>query len=99
MRTSAVLMVSIVFFLVMASLCKTSEGFVASLTARRDQVKAGKRKHTSKDRKTRRRLRKLLNKEKELERKLTDITKWVKKYKSAPRSKTSKGRFSGADVS
>ena len=88
MRTSSVLVVFVAIFLVMASLFKTSEGFALSLTARRDQLKASKRKQTSAEEdKMRKRLKKLENRKAELERKVEDVRKWIKKYKSRHRTK------------
>lgn len=90
MRASTILVASCVLFLVMASLCKTGEGFALSLTARREQLKAAKKKQASAEEdKMRKRLRKLQNRQTELNRKVTDIKKMIKKYKSTHRTKVS----------
>lgn len=91
MRTSSILVASFaIIFLVMASLSKTGEGFALSLTARRDQLKASKKKQASAEEdKMRKRLKKLQNKRAELERKVADVRKWIKKYKSTHRTKVS----------
>ncbi|KAL9984657.1 hypothetical protein ACROYT_G006978 [Oculina patagonica] len=97
MRTSSVLVVSVAIFLVMALLFKTGEGFALSLTARRDQLKASKKKQASAEEdKMRKRLKKLEDRRAELDRKVADVRKWIKRYKSTHRTKTTTGRF-GAD--
>lgn len=89
MRASWVVFMAIGLFAVMASFYERSEGFVISLNARRDQLKASRRKEKLEEEKIERRLRKLLNKKLEVERKLNHLRKWVKKYKSSHRSKVS----------
>lgn len=77
MKTSTVVLVSSCILLVLASLHETSEGFVISLTARRDQL----RKEKLKERKLQRRLKKLINKETEVENRLQNLREWVNKQK------------------
>lgn len=97
MKTSTVLTISFVLFLVLATLCRNSEGFALSLTARRDELKRNKKKQASDGVRLRRKLKRLKNKELELERKVSELSKWVQKYKTTHRSKSKQGRFSGAD--
>ena len=90
MRARTILVALFVLFLVMASLCKTGEGFALSLSARREQLKAAKKKQASAEEdKMRKRLRKLQNRQTELDRKVTDLRKMIKKYKSTHRTKVS----------
>lgn len=90
MRASSVLRVSIFLFIIMTSLYQTSEGFVASLTARREQLKKEKKKERLQEERVERSLQKLENREKAMERKLRHLREWVKKYKSKHRSKVSR---------
>ena len=90
MRAGSVLRVSIFLFIITASLYQTSEGFVASLTARREQLKMEKRKERLEEERVERRLQKLENKERAMERKLRHLREWVKKYKSKHRTKVSR---------
>lgn len=92
MTTTTVLTISFVFFLVLASLCRTSQGFALSLTARRDELKKSKRKQVSDGVRLRRKLKRLKDKELELERKVSELSKWVRRYKTTHRSKV---RFFG----
>lgn len=71
----------------MASLCRTGEGFALTLTARRDQLKTGKRRQVTEAVKMRRKLKRLKNRELELERKVSELSKWLRRYKSTRRSK------------
>ena len=87
MKTSTVLTISFVLFLVLATLCRNSEGFALSLTARRDELKRNKKKQASDGVRLRRKLKRLKNKELELERKVSELSKWVQKYKTTHRSK------------
>ncbi|PFX32131.1 hypothetical protein AWC38_SpisGene3066 [Stylophora pistillata] len=75
MTTTTVLTISFVFFLVLASLCRTSQGFALSLTARRDELKKSKRKQVSDGVRLRRKLKRLKDKELELERKVSELSK------------------------
>ena len=78
MKTSTVVLVSSCILLVLASIYETSEGFVISITAKRDQL----RKEKLKERKLQRRLKKLINKETEVENRLKNLREWVNKQKS-----------------
>ncbi|RMX54387.1 hypothetical protein pdam_00013889 [Pocillopora damicornis] len=74
MKTSTVLTISFVLFLVLATLCRNSEGFALSLTARRDELKRDKKKQASDGVRLRRKLKRLKNKELELERKVSELS-------------------------
>lgn len=88
MKTSAVLVASCALFLIMASLCTTGEGFALTLSSRREQLKvAKKRQGLAEEDRMRKKLRKLENRQTELDRKVTDLKKMLKKYKSTHRSK------------
>lgn len=78
MKTSTLVLVSSCILLVLASIYETSEGFVISITAKRDQL----RKEKLKERKLQRRLKKLINKETEVENRLKNLREWVNKQKS-----------------
>lgn len=99
MRSSTVFVVALCIFTVLTSLYETSEGFVISLQARREQIKAEKRKEKNEEKKLERRLKKLLNKKMEADKKLKQLRAWVKKYKLKQKSKPTHGtgRFPGAD--
>lgn len=88
MKTSAVLVASCALFLIMASLCTTGEGFALTLSSRREQLKvAKKRQGLAEEDRMRKKLRKLENRQTELDRKVTGLKKMLKKYKSTHRSK------------
>lgn len=90
MRASTILVASYTLFLIMASLCNTGEGFALTLSSRREQLKvAKKRQELAEEDRLRKRLRKLENRETELNRKVTDLKKMLKKYKSTHRTKVS----------
>ena len=89
MRGNSVVLISIALFIILASLYETSEGFMASLTARRDQLKVKKKKEKLEEERIERRLQKLQNREKAVARKLQHLKKWVKKFKSSQRTKVS----------
>ena len=90
MRTSTILVASCALFLIMASLCKTGEGFALTLSSRREQLKvAKKRQELAEEDRMRKKLRKLENRQTELDRKVTDLKKMLKKYKSTHRTKVS----------
>lgn len=90
MRASTILVASYTLFLIMASLCNTGEGFALTLSSRREQLKvAKKRQELAEQDRLRKRLRKLENRETELNRKVTDLKKMLKKYKSTHRTKVS----------
>lgn len=90
MRASTILVASLALYLIMASLCNTGEGFALTLSSRREQLKvAKKRQELAEEDRMRQRLRKLENRETELNRKVTNLKKMLKKYKSTHRSKVS----------
>ena len=89
MRASSIVFVSIAFFIVMASLFETSDGFVVSLTARKQQLKLTKRKERLEKERMEKRLRKLLNKRTKVDKKLNHLREWIKKYKTKQKSKVS----------
>jgi len=96
MKTSTVVLVSSCILLVLASIYETSEGFVISITAKRDQL----RKEKLKERKLQRRLKKLINKETEVENRLKNLREWVNKQKSnRTASKVSQETFSTTIIS
>jgi len=90
MRASTILVASFALFLIIASLCNTGEGFALTLSSRREQLKvAKKRQELAEEDRMRKRLRKLENRETELNRKVTGLKKMLKKYKSTHRTKVS----------
>ena len=88
MKASTILVASSALFLIMASLCTTGEGFALTLSSRREQLKvAKKRQGLAEEDRMRKKLRKLENRQTELDRKVTDLKKMLKKYKSTHRTK------------
>lgn len=90
MRPSTILVAFSALFLIMSSLCKTGEGFALTLSAKREQLKvARKRQELAEEDRMRKKLRKLQNRETELDRRVADLKKMLKKYKSTHRTKVS----------
>ena len=90
MRPTTILVASCALFLILASLCKTGEGFALTLSAKREQLKAArKRQELAEEDRMRKRLRKLENRKTELDRRVTGLKKMIKKYKSTHRTKVS----------
>ena len=88
MKASSLVFTSIVLFVVMASLHETSEAFVVSLTARRDQLKMEKKRKLEEER-VERRLQELENEEQDVQRRLRHLRKWVQRHKAENRAKVS----------
>ena len=89
MKASTILVASCALFLIMASLCTTGEGFALTLSSRREQLKVAKKRQGLAEDRMRKKLRKLENRQTELDRKVTDLKKMLKKYKSTHRTKVS----------
>ena len=88
MKTSTVLLASSALFLIMASLCRTGDGFALTLSSRREQLKvAKKRQGLAEEDRMRKKLRKLENRQTELDRKVTGLKMMLRKYKSTHRTK------------
>lgn len=89
MKASSPLFLSIAAFIVIASFYETSEAFILSLSARKDQLRIEKLERKLEEEKIARRMQALEQEEQDVQRKLRRLQKLVQKYKAKSKGKVS----------
>lgn len=87
MKASSPLFLFIAVFIVIASFYETSEAFILSVSARRDQLRIEKLKKKLEEEKIARRMQALEQKEQEVQRNLRRLQKLVQKFKAKSKGK------------